>query len=71
MEELVGEEGVVRNRLDPVGYILTHGELWRAEAMPNEGPIPVGAAVEILEANGLTLRVQKNEQFRPRNTQGA
>jgi membrane protein implicated in regulation of membrane protease activity len=60
-EELVGDKGVVRNSLDPVGYILTHGELWRAEAVSDEGPIPVGTPVQILEARGLTLWVRKNE----------
>jgi membrane protein implicated in regulation of membrane protease activity len=61
MEKLVGTKGVVRKNLDPIGYIVTHGELWRAEAEPNEGPIPVGTPVRILEARGLTLRVRRNE----------
>ena len=31
-EELVGQHGVVRQPLDPDGYVLVHGELWRARA---------------------------------------
>ena len=31
-EELVGQQGVVRQPLDPEGYVLVHGELWRARA---------------------------------------
>jgi membrane-bound serine protease (ClpP class) len=37
-EELIGQVGVVRQALDPVGFVFVHGELWRArttgEALP-------------------------------------
>jgi membrane-bound serine protease (ClpP class) len=35
-EELVGEVGVVREALDPVGRVFVHGELWRARAAGGE-----------------------------------
>jgi len=57
-QELIGGEGVVRSPLEPFGFILTRGELWRAEAVSSENPIPVGTLVQIREARGLTLRVK-------------
>jgi membrane protein implicated in regulation of membrane protease activity len=30
IERLIGERGVVKQRLDPEGYVLVHGELWKA-----------------------------------------
>jgi membrane-bound serine protease (ClpP class) len=37
--------GVVRRPLDPEGYVLVHGELWRARS--TDGPIPAGEPVEV------------------------
>jgi membrane-bound ClpP family serine protease len=36
------------------GMVRVHGELWRAVA---SRPIPAGARVRVVEADGLTLRV--------------
>jgi membrane-bound serine protease (ClpP class) len=44
-DELVGQVGVVRRPLDPEGYVLVHGELWRARS--TDGPIPAGEPVEV------------------------
>ena len=30
-EELIGQVGIVRQELDPVGLVFVHGELWRAK----------------------------------------
>ena len=43
-EEFVGQVGLVRTALDPEGYVLVHGELWRARA---EARVPAGEAVEV------------------------
>jgi membrane-bound serine protease (ClpP class) len=44
-EELVGQVGVVRQALDPIGLVFVHGELWRAKT---EGePIPPGEQVRV------------------------
>jgi membrane-bound serine protease (ClpP class) len=43
-EEFVGQVGLVRTALDPEGYVLVHGELWRARA---EEPVPAGEVVEV------------------------
>ena len=51
MEAIVGERGVVRRD----GYVLVHGELWRAHA-PDDAPLPPGQEVEIERVeDGLTL----------------
>ncbi len=52
---LVGEHGVVKTRLDPVGKVFVHGELWRAEAST---PIPEGATVVVVAVRGLMLSVR-------------
>jgi membrane-bound serine protease (ClpP class) len=44
-EELLGEVGVVRQALDPVGLVFVHGELWRART--HGGPIPPGEHVRV------------------------
>ncbi|HET8652873.1 MAG TPA: nodulation protein NfeD [Gaiellaceae bacterium] len=44
-EELVGEIGIVRQSLDPVGLVFVHGELWRART--DGDPIPPGRHVRV------------------------
>jgi membrane-bound serine protease (ClpP class) len=44
-EELVGQVGVVRQALDPVGLVFVHGELWRAKTAGD--PIPSGEQVRV------------------------
>ncbi|MBW3660201.1 MAG: nodulation protein NfeD [Gemmatimonadetes bacterium] len=55
-EGLVGERGVVRRRIDPVGKVALHGETWTARA---DEPIEAGAEVEVVGAEGLTLEVRR------------
>jgi membrane-bound serine protease (ClpP class) len=56
-EELVGQAGVVRRALDPEGYVLVHGELWRARA---DAPVPAGEAVEVTAVDDeLVLEVRR------------
>jgi membrane-bound serine protease (ClpP class) len=55
---LIGETGVAREPLTPVGQVAIHGELWRAVA---EGePVDAGAPVRVVAVDGLTLKVVKN-----------
>ena len=55
-EELVGEVGVVRQALDPVGLVFVHGELWRART--DGDPIPPGEHVRVQGLDdALTLTV--------------
>jgi membrane-bound serine protease (ClpP class) len=63
-EELVGQVGVVRRPLDPEGYVLVHGELWRARS--TDGPVPVGAPVEVTAVDdGLVLEVRPAARATP------
>jgi membrane-bound serine protease (ClpP class) len=45
-EELVGQLGVVRQSIDPVGLVFVHGELWRATTVGGES-IPAGREVRV------------------------
>lgn len=53
---LVGEIGVVRERLALTGKVFVHGELWNAEARE---PIETGAKVRITGVNQLVLSVEE------------
>jgi membrane-bound serine protease (ClpP class) len=59
-EELVGDVGVVRQALDPAGYVFVHGELWRARG--DGDPIPAGTRVRVERiGDGLVLEVRPAE----------
>ncbi len=53
---LIGEIGVVRERLAPNGKVFVHGELWNAEAPE---PIEVGAKIRVIGLDQLVLKVQE------------
>jgi membrane protein implicated in regulation of membrane protease activity len=61
-EGLVGAKGVAYERLAPRGYIRVNGELWKAEAKPDDRPIPQGTVVRIAGAHGLTLIVEAEDK---------
>jgi membrane-bound serine protease (ClpP class) len=54
---LVGRIGVAREPLSPAGQVLVQGELWRAVA--RGAPVEEGSRVRVVDANGLTLTVEK------------
>jgi membrane-bound serine protease (ClpP class) len=55
-EELMGEVGIVRQALDPVGLVFVHGELWRART--DGDPISPGEQVRVQGLDdALTLTV--------------
>ena len=56
-ERLVGTRAVAREPLDPIGYVIAGGELWRAEVEAGNGPVPAGDAVSVRAVRGLTLIV--------------
>ena len=57
-EELVGQEGVVRQSLDPDGYVLVHGELWRART--DDPPVAAGEPVRVAAiGDDLVLEVRR------------
>jgi membrane-bound serine protease (ClpP class) len=59
-EELVGERGVVRSPLNPVGHVFVQGALWRATGA-DSGSFEVGDLVIVERVDGLTLTVRKTE----------
>lgn len=58
MEGLLGEVGVVEERIDPVGLIFAHGEYWKASCAE---VAEQGEKVRIIGAKGLELIVKKEE----------
>lgn len=61
---MVARFGRARTELAPRGKVFVSGELWHAVA---ERPVPAGARVEVLEREGLVLRVRRAESAeRPR-----
>ncbi len=55
-EGLIGEVGVVRNRLQPEGKVFVHGELWNAVA---RGTIEPGTKVRVVDVDRLMLTVEE------------
>jgi len=58
MEGLIGETGVVQERIDPVGLIFAHGEYWKASS---DEVAEEGEKVEIIGSKGLELVVRKQK----------
>jgi membrane-bound serine protease (ClpP class) len=52
---LWGAEGVAVTDLTPVGTVRVRGENWTAESLC--GRLPAGATIEVMEVEGLRLRV--------------
>lgn len=61
VERLIGAQGIAEERLAPSGYIRVGGELWRAEALRADRPIPPGSRVRVQAVRGLTLLIQPEE----------
>jgi membrane protein implicated in regulation of membrane protease activity len=55
---LIGYKGVAESHLAPEGLIRVRGELWRAVALPRDLTIQTGIAVEIIDADGMTVFVR-------------
>ena len=56
-ERLIGAEVIVEEQVAPSGYIRIGAELWRAEAVRTDEPIPPGSRVTVRAVRGLTLLV--------------
>ena len=62
--EMLGQVGVVRQRLDPTGFIFVHGELWQARS--TDEPIEPGTPVRIERIDDdLVLEVAPAEEPEP------
>ncbi|MND05868.1 hypothetical protein D3C83_269010 [compost metagenome] len=54
-EGMVSERGTARTDLQPRGKVSVHGEIWDAVS---EAPVAAGQPIEVIEVDGLLLRVQ-------------
>jgi membrane-bound ClpP family serine protease len=65
-EGLIGQVGVVRRPLDPLGHVLVDGALWRARRSwveDGEPPPAEGDAVVVDRVQGVTLSVRRAETW--------
>jgi membrane protein implicated in regulation of membrane protease activity len=65
---LIGRQAIVVRELDPVGQVTIDGERWKARAVSGAA---VGAKVEIIGINGLTLEVRLYTSVRDADAGGA
>jgi len=56
---LVGRIGRARGRISPHGQVQLQGELWTAELAEGEAPVEPGEKVEVVQVEGLKLRVRR------------
>ena len=61
---LVGGRGVVKQTLQPEGFVQVAGELWKARAGQDGQSIPTGTRVLIEAADGMTLIVSEVKSSR-------
>lgn len=62
LEAMVGEKGVARTKLSPQrwGKVQVHGELWNAQSV--EGEIKKGEEVEVIQVEGMKLKVKPSRR---------
>ncbi|MDA8414598.1 MAG: nodulation protein NfeD [Desulfobacteraceae bacterium] len=58
-EGLVGEVGVAETGISPEGKVFVRGEYWDARS---DEPIAAGSRIEVLEVEGMLLKVKKTAQ---------
>lgn len=63
-ESLVGKVGVARSALAPDGLVQLGGESWTAELVDGEGALAQGERIEVVEVDGLRLRVRRTGMAR-------
>jgi membrane-bound ClpP family serine protease len=56
-EAMIGAVGMTRERLEPTGYIVVRGVLWRAQVAGGGPPIEPDQPVRVTTRRGLTLIV--------------
>lgn len=56
---LVGRIGTARGKIGPHGQVQLGGELWTAELIEGEQPVERGEKVEVVQVEGLRLRVKR------------
>lgn len=59
-ESLIGLRGSVRSVMNPRGTVQVAGELWSAELVdPAQGPLPPFTPIEVVEIDGVRLKVRR------------
>jgi membrane-bound serine protease (ClpP class) len=58
VQPIVGMKGIVKQQLDPSGYVKVRGELWQAELVVGKTPVKRGEKIEVKGIRGLTLLVK-------------
>lgn len=56
---MIGLKGRAQSRIDPLGQVLVHGEVWTAETV--DTPIKEGQMVAVVGIEGLKLKVKRIE----------
>ncbi len=59
IERLFGGRGVVKQTLEPEGFVHVAGELWKARCGQGGRPIPAGTRILIEASDGMTLIVSE------------
>ena len=59
MPQLVGRAAVVERALDPEGFVLVDGELWRARLRGGVGHLRKGETACVVGASGYVLEVER------------
>lgn len=63
--KLVGRVGSIERALEPEGFVLIEGELWRARVRGGEVSGRGGLEVRVVGASGCVLLVEPLERARP------
>jgi membrane-bound serine protease (ClpP class) len=64
-KRIIGHVGVARSAINPTGTVQVGGELWTARLAEEEPAIPIGAAVEVENIEGVRLRVRRVKEETP------
>ncbi|MBW2609485.1 MAG: NfeD family protein [Deltaproteobacteria bacterium] len=64
--KMIGTSGIAKDRLNPSGYIIVRGELWKAEVAEGDAVIEKGEKVLVRGIQGLTLLVKAETEMNAR-----
>ena len=56
---ILNQHGVAVDTINPKGFVKINGEIWQAELVELNDPINQGQPIEVVEIDGLKLKVRK------------
>ena len=56
---ILNQHGVAVDTINPKGFVKINGEIWQAELVEPNDPINQGQPTEVVEIDGLKLKVRK------------